>query len=152
GGVDRMGKVDKFDRGAHPYLLGQGSGLAHQEFGYRERIDLVDIDRLTVVLADIGVPKAELVGVDDLCEVLFVSLCRGRMWTKAIRENAKFHFESSISPKLRTQRVDNMNVTARIGIRYKIKGRIPTYWQFHRSERFLRPVSPRKAYRKMQEA
>src|SRR5581483_378642 len=86
GGVDRVSEMDELDRGTHADALGHGRRLAHQQFGYGQRIDLADIDRLAVVLADIDVAKAELVGEYDLGEVFFVSLGGGGVWSKSVRE------------------------------------------------------------------
>src|SRR4029077_15162815 len=71
--------------------------LAHQQLRHRQSVDLADIDRLAVMLADIGVAEAELVGQHDLGEVLFVGLRGGGVGTKAVGENSEFHFQSSMS-------------------------------------------------------
>jgi len=91
GGVDRVGKMNELDRRPHADSLGQRRRLAHQELGDRQRIDLVDVDGLAMVLADIGVAKPELVGQHDLGEVFLVGLGRGRVRTKAVRKDAEFH-------------------------------------------------------------
>ena len=96
-GIDRMGEMDEFDRRAHADALGHRRRLAHQQLRHRQGVDLADIDRLAVMLADIGVAKAELVGQHDLGEVLFVGLGGGGVGTKAVRENSEFHFQSSMS-------------------------------------------------------
>ena len=94
-GVDRMGEVDEFHRSPHADALGQRRRLAHQQLRHRQGVDLADIDRLAVMLADIGVAKAELVGQHDLGEVLFVGLRCGGVGAKAVGENSEFHFQSS---------------------------------------------------------
>ena len=88
-----MGEVNELDGRAHADPLGQRRRLAHQKFRHRQRIDLVDIDRLAMMLADIGVAEAELVGEDDLGEVFFVSLCGGGVRAKTVRENSEFHLQ-----------------------------------------------------------
>ena len=91
-GVDRMREMDELDRGAHANPLGQRRRLAHQQLGDRQGVDLVDVDRLAVVLADIGVAKSELVGQHDLGKILLVGLRRGGMGTKAVGKDAEFHY------------------------------------------------------------
>ena len=89
-----MGEVNELDRGAHADALGQRRRLAHQKLGNRQRIDLVDIDRLAMVLADIGVAKAEFVGEHDFGEVLLVGLRGTGVGPKAVRKQSEFHLQS----------------------------------------------------------
>ena len=93
-GIDRMMQVNELDRSAHADALGHRRGLAHQQFGHRQRVHLVDIDRLAVVLADIAIAKAELIGQHDLGEVLFISLGCGGVRAKTVGEKAEFHVHS----------------------------------------------------------
>ena len=93
--------MDEFDRRAHADALGHRRRLAHQQLRHRQRIDLADIDRLAVMLADIGVAKAELVGQHDLGEVLFVGLGCGGVGTKTIRKNSEFHSNRPVIPSER---------------------------------------------------
>ena len=90
-GVDGVRQMDQLDRRAHPDPLGQCRGLAHQQFGHRQGVDPVDIDRLAVMLADIGVAESELIGQHDLVQVLVVGLGGAGMRAKAVRENTEFH-------------------------------------------------------------
>jgi hypothetical protein len=91
-----MMQVNELDGRPHADARGQRSRLAHQELRDRERVDLADVNRLAVMLADIGVVKAELVRQHDFGEVFVVGLCRGGVRAKAIGENSKFHFQSPI--------------------------------------------------------
>ncbi len=84
--IDRMMQMNELDGRPHADALGQRRSLAHQQFRHRQRIDLVDIDRLAVMLADEDVAKAERVGMHDLGDVFFVGLRRGGVGTKAVRE------------------------------------------------------------------
>jgi hypothetical protein len=95
GRVDGMREVNELHRRTHADLLGQSRHLAHQEFGDRQGVHLVDIDRFAMVLADIGVAKTKSIGEDDLIEVFLVSLGRAGMRAKAVREDAEFHYHSS---------------------------------------------------------
>jgi hypothetical protein len=115
-GIDRMGEMDEFYRRPHADALGQRGRLAHQQLRHRQSVDLADIDRLAVMLADIGVAIAELVGQHDLGEVLFVGLGGGGVGTKAVRENSEFHFQSSMTGgNLRSRpRLDNAWAVARV--------------------------------------
>ena len=88
--------MDELHRCTHADLLGQSRYLAHQKFGDRQGVHLVDIDRFAVMLADVGVTKAELIGEDDLAEVFLVSLGRAGVRAKAVREDAEFHYHSSM--------------------------------------------------------
>ncbi len=90
-GVDRVREMDELDRRAHADPLGQCRRLAHQQFGHRQGVDPVDIDRLAVMLADIGVTESELIGQHDLEQVLVVGLGGGGVRAKAVRENTEFH-------------------------------------------------------------
>src|SRR6476646_8272782 len=92
-----MREVDELHRRTHADLLGQSGHLAHQEFGDRQGVHLVDIDRFAMVLADIGVAKTKSIGKDDLIEVFLVSLGRAGMRAKAVREDAEFHYHSSMT-------------------------------------------------------
>ena len=97
GRVDRVREVDELHRGAHADLFGQPRRLAHQELGDRQGVDLVDIDRFPMMFADIGVTKAELIGENDLAEVFLVGPGRAGVRAKAVREDAEFHYHSSVS-------------------------------------------------------
>src|SRR5580693_3461087 len=115
-GVDWMSEMDEFYRSPHADALGHCRRLAHQELRHRQGVDLADIDRLAVMLADIGVAIAELVGQHDFGEVLFVGLGGGGVGTKAVRENSEFHFQSSMKGgNLRSwPRLDNAWAVARV--------------------------------------
>ena len=93
-GIDRMMQVNELDGRSHADALGDRRSLAHQQFRHRERVDLVDIDRLAMMLADIAIAKAELIGQHDLGEVLFVRLGCGGVRAKAVGEKAEFHVHS----------------------------------------------------------
>ena len=122
-GIERMREVDELHRGAHADALGQRRRFAHQQFGHRQRVDLADIDRLAVVLADIGVAKTELVRENDFIEVLLVGRRRAGVGTKAVRKKPEFHCHSSIfGSRLRPHaQLDNAQFRPRMSARKRAR-------------------------------
>ena len=55
-------------------VFGHRRRAAHQQFGERQGIDLVDIDRLAMLLGNPHAAKSQLIGEDNLSEVLVIGL------------------------------------------------------------------------------
>ncbi len=72
--IDRMPQVDHRDGRAHADLLGERRRLAHEQFRNGQRVDAIDVHRLAVMLADVCITHAELIGKDDLLQILLVGL------------------------------------------------------------------------------
>ena len=53
-GIDGVGKMNELHRRAHANALGQPCRLAHQQLRHGQGVDLVHIERLAMMLADIG--------------------------------------------------------------------------------------------------
>jgi len=83
--------MDELHRGAHADALGQRRRLAHHQLGVGDAVDLVDVGRLAVMLADIGDAGAELLGEHDLVDVFVVGLAGAGVRPKTVGENAEFH-------------------------------------------------------------
>ncbi len=91
GHIHGMVQMDQLDRRAHADALGQTSGLADHQFGRGDGVDRVYEGDLAMVLADIGVAKAQLVGQHDLGDVGVIGLAGAGVRPESIGENAEFH-------------------------------------------------------------
>jgi hypothetical protein len=97
-----MVQVNEPDRGAKSYSLRQRRQLAHHQFGGWHHVDCTDVRRLGVMLADVCVAKAQLIGQHDFGNVLLVGTPNSGSGAlpEPIREDAEFHLKARLIRKV----------------------------------------------------
>ena len=75
-------------------LFGHRRRAAHQQFGDRQGIDLVDVDRLAMVLGNPHAAKSQVIGEDNPSQVLVIGLRGAGDRVKTVLKMAELHGKS----------------------------------------------------------